>query len=168
MNLNRPRRTVMTSGAAIDALVHPTLRGLAEYWQRKRGDAPLPRFANLDPPMEIPRLTAHMSLLVVEDGDPPSFRYRRMGSAIVHDRRSRRIRDATGHYADQVDFHQPLTDVVDAFMQVTRTGQAYREYGLYESGDYALLHYEWIILPLAGDGSGVSYLMTGYVTFASE
>ena len=167
MNMNRPRRTIMTSGAAIDALVHPVLRGLADYWQRKRGDAALPRFKDLDPPLEIPRLTAHMSMLIVE-GDPPRFRYRRMGSAIVHDRRNRQVRDATGLYADEVDFHQSQTDVIGPFTQVTRTGQPYREYGPYDEGDYALLFYEWIILPLAGDSSDVTYLMTGYVTFTTE
>jgi hypothetical protein len=167
MNLHLPRRTVLTSGAALDALVHPVLRGLAAYWHAKRGGAALPRFKDLDPPLEIPRLTAHMSLIVVE-GDKPRFRYRRMGSAIVHDRRHRQIKDATGHFADEVDFHQPLSDVIGPFTQVARTGQAYREYGPYDAGDYALLHYEWIILPLAGDGSDVAFLMTGYVTYASD
>jgi len=168
MTLNVTHRATMTSDAALGSLVHPVLRGLAAYWESKRLDGALPRLKDLDPPLEIPRLTAHMSLLVVEAGDPPRFRYRRMGSAIVQDRRHRRIKDATGHYADEVDFHQPVTDVIGPFCEVVRNAHPYREYGQYDSGDYALLHYEWVVLPLAGEDERVSFLMTGYVTFASE
>ncbi len=162
-----PHREIVTGDAAIGTLVHPVLRALAEYWHSKRRDGALPRLKDLDPPMEIPRLTAHMSILAIE-GDPPRFRYRRMGSAIVQDRRHRRIKDATGHYADQVDFHQAMGDVIGVMIDVAGTGVPYREYGQYESGDYALLRYEWIVLPLAGEDARVSFLMTGYVTFARE
>ncbi|MCK6452352.1 MAG: PAS domain-containing protein [Alphaproteobacteria bacterium] len=167
MTVGLPHREIVTGDSAIGTLVHPVLRALADYWQSKRRRGGLPRLGDLDPPMEIPRLTAHMSILAIE-GDPPRFRYRRMGSAIVQDRRHRRIKDATGHYADEVDFHLASSDVIGAMTDVTSRAVPYREHGQYESGDYALLHYEWVILPLAGETARVSFLMTGYVTFAGE
>ena len=160
-------RKIATGDAAVRALEDPVLRGLAEYWESKKDGRKLPRAADLDPPLEIPRLTAHMSLIVAE-GDPPRFKYKRMGSAIVQDRKHRQVKDATGRYADEVDFHQPLIDVVGAFAQVVGSGLPYREAGQYRSGDYFLLYYEWVVLPLAGDDGRVTTLMSGYITRASE
>lgn len=160
----QPNRREATLGDAVgEKLAHPALRELFVYWQSKRRGGRLPRLADLDPPMEIPRLTAAMSLIVVE-GDPPRFKYKRMGSAIVADRGRRKIRDATGYYLDQVDFHTPLAEVLAPLNDVARNGQPYRELNRYRRGEYTDLWFEWLVLPMSDDGARVTALMTGYVT----
>lgn len=155
-------KTSLGDAAAADVR-HPALRELLAYWQSKRRDGRLPRLADLDPPAEIPRLTANMSVILVE-GHPPRFKYKRMGSAIVADRKHRKIRDATGRYLDEIDFHLPAAAVLQPLALVARIQQPYRELSRYPTGEYSNLSFEWLILPLSGDGVRVDALITGYVT----
>jgi hypothetical protein len=160
-SLSAPRHCF---GAAVaEAVDHPTLRVLLRYWQSKSRDGRLPRLADLDPPTEIPRITTNMSIILTE-GDPPRFKYKRMGSAIVADRKQRRVRDATGHYLDEVDFHTPLDAVLRPLRDVVRLRQPYHEFRRYRAGEYANLWYEWLVLPMSEDGAAVTSMMTGYVT----
>jgi hypothetical protein len=141
---------------------HQILRALFDYWQSKRRGAALPRLSDLDPPAEIPRLTATMSVVLIE-GTPPRFKYKRMGSAVAANRRNLTVHDATGRYLDEIDFHSSREDVLRGMAEVARLAQPFRELGRYPSGAYTDSWFEWLILPLAEDGRAVDALITGYV-----
>lgn len=151
--------------AFVAQVEHPVLRELFAYWASKKRDGRLPRLADLDPPSEIPKLTAVMSIVTV-GGDPPRFKYKRMGSAIAAIRRNLQVRDATGRYSDEIDYNVPRDHILAVYAEAVRLAQPYREADRYRSGEYTSQWYEWLLLPMSDNGAGVDALMTGYVTLA--
>ncbi|MEQ8397976.1 PAS domain-containing protein [Thalassobaculum sp.] len=67
--------------STVPANVDPKVRALYEYWDAKRGDAPYPSRADLDP-LEIPKLIEHLSLVEVRTTDP-RFVYRLVGTSVA-------------------------------------------------------------------------------------
>jgi len=57
-----------------------SVRGVVEYWDRKRAAQPAPRTDTFDP-LEIPRLLPHVMLKDVRR-DPWDFRYRVVGTTV--------------------------------------------------------------------------------------
>ena len=57
------------------------LRDLYRYWAEKKHNRPLPARVDLDP-MEIPQLLQNIVLVDVV-GEPPRFRYRLVGTAVI-------------------------------------------------------------------------------------
>ena len=57
-----------------------SVRGVVEYWDRKRAAQPAPRTDSFDP-LEIPRLLPHVMLKDVRR-DPWDFRYRVVGTTV--------------------------------------------------------------------------------------
>jgi hypothetical protein len=59
----------------------PVLLELFQYWDRKRGDRPMPARRDLDP-TDIPRLLPHLRITDILEGGT-RFRYRLVGTAVV-------------------------------------------------------------------------------------
>ena len=74
----------------------PILAGTLAYWERQRGDRPMPRRADINP-ADIPKLLPYIRLTEVVDGGA-RYRYRLVGTAIV----SAYGNEHTGRYLDDV------------------------------------------------------------------
>jgi len=158
---------LMIGDAVAAAVAHPALRELFGYWDSKKREGRLPRLGDFDPPAEIPRITCNMSIVLVEPGTG-RCKCKRMGSAIVANRRHRRVRDATGHYLDEIDFNTSAEHVLGALAEVLRIAQPYRELNRFRAGEYASMWYEWLILPMSDDGAAVTSMLTGDVVQAKR
>jgi hypothetical protein len=87
----------------------PLLRDLHDYWQAARGARPMPFRKDVNP-MAIRPILPHLIFVDVEH-DPPAFRFRIVGSAVV----SLVGRDVSGRYADKSLFGARLEDVLGAY-----------------------------------------------------
>ena len=133
------------------------VRRLHEYWDRSRGERPMPRRSDFDP-ADLPRLLPGMILVDVEGVRPDGtglYRYRVVGGSEVAARRHNptgRLVDE-GYYAESLesalaayDFvrikRRPLYDPVDF---VDRAGRRVRESS--------------ILLPFSENGEDVSQIL---------
>jgi hypothetical protein len=67
-----------------------------QYWDRKRGDRPMPARRDIDP-TEVPKLLPHIRLTEIREGCT-RFRYRLVGTAVVDAYGA----DFTGKYTDEL------------------------------------------------------------------
>lgn len=84
-----------TGDAAPDTDWLPALRRLVGYWAGKRGDAAIPRRADIDP-VDIPTVLPDLWMIDVV-GSPPRFRYRLVGTRIA----TRVDHDPTGKWVEE-------------------------------------------------------------------
>jgi hypothetical protein len=122
-------------------LASPLLRRFHGYWDSKRGERPMPSFADIDP-LEFPWALGHITLVDVLH-EPMRFRYRLVGGAHV----ARLGVDMTGKTVDE--FASPslrqiltrtYTEAVEAAAPLQRTR--------WEVVAGVNHHYEALLLPL--------------------
>ena len=137
---------------APQAIEHPGLRALYDYWERSRPGEGLPGRQHLDP-LDIPELLPN--LLLIDVLSPENFRYRLVGTALA----ARVGRDTTGLSIieaypndDWEEIHPDYRYIIDsrrpclrwtAVTDIRGTSQAYQR----------------LLLPLARDGERVDMIL---------
>jgi hypothetical protein len=140
-----------------DAIKHPRLRQLYDYWNGKRCDRLMPARADLDP-VDIRFAIGDVVMAEVVDGDPPRFRIRLHGTNLAE----RTNFDLTGKMLDDMPVPEFRELVTRSFRKVVRTRQSL--HALAERLlDGRMQRYEAIILPLSSDGERVDRLMVGMI-----
>lgn len=133
----------------------PALRELADYWLAQRGDAAMPRRANIDPI----HLKSHLPRLVLADvlHDPLRFHFRVVGTDLEY-QLGRRYTGTTID-ASAGAFFKPYQVCVE---QVRPT----REYVRYDFDDGGPIgEFERLLLPLSEDGKTVT-MVFGEVVYS--
>lgn len=138
------------------------IRGLAAYWQAKRGDRLAPRRADIDPA----EIRAHMPTLmmvdVLADGD---YRYRLIGTALTEGRG----RAATGQRLTELMADRPTAmrqmkerfdSVVAARAPVYARGEVY-----WETRADDLRMFECGYFPLSDDGETVNIILAELIFY---
>ncbi|GAB2179287.1 PAS domain-containing protein [Dongia sp. agr-C8] len=133
-----------------------TLKRLQAYWEGKKGDRPAPPKSAIDP-AELRDLLPDILLIDVV-GDPPRFRARLFGSALV----AAYGEEVTGKFGEEVD----LDAVHDELMRFVERAAAqckpqYLRTAFTKRGGRHL-RYEQIILPLSDDGRKTNMLLSAY------
>ena len=165
--LDQVRRTVSrlaragaTQGARYDFRADAILREALDYWQRKRGERPMPRRSDIDP-AELPFwLLPHVELVDVVDNGP-RFRYRLLGTAIVGAFGVER----SGKYVDEVLSGGDLEFAHTVYRAVCDTGKAAFALSAHSTVKASPLTARRVLMPLAEDGQAVS-MVFGAATFA--
>ena len=141
----------------MEAIRHPKLRQLYDYWNGKRGDRPMPSRADLDP-IDIRFAIGDVILADVLEGTPPRFRIRLHGTNLAE----RTNFDLTGKMLDEMPVPEFRDLSTRSFRKVVRTREP-----LHALADRLLdgrmQRYEAIILPLSSDGATVDRLMIGMI-----
>lgn len=138
-----------------DDLEHERLRGLYDYWRRKRRDRPVPDRADIDPVEMVPWLP-HL-LLVETMPEIPDVRFRLIGTWVA----GRTGRDDTGKSLTEIGISDSRARVRDAYLEAARLGRACRRTGPFHdrSGIQKHLPAERLLLPLTRGGSEVSLVL---------
>lgn len=139
-----------------------SLLRILDYWRHRRGDGRWPGRADLDP-VDIPDLLPDVVLLDVV-GEPPRFRKRLVGSAIV----AREGRDSTGDWLEETINPAVRQEVLRQHVEAAGEpeGNCYRVEFL--GVDRRLYSYQRLLLPLSGDGRRVDMLFGGARFLPSE
>ena len=147
--------TAPISGADIPADCDPKIATLFHYWQRKHPKpGVLPGRQHVHP-AELPDLLRHVWLCDVQR-EPLRFRYRLVGTSIVHVTGN----DMTGEWLDEVHEQFTASTAYADFVAAVETGA-----GVYYKGaplfhlDKDYLWMERLLLPLARDGHDVDMLL---------
>jgi hypothetical protein len=140
----------------MDAIKHPKLRRLYEYWDSKRGDRTMPARADLDP-VDMRFAIGDVVMADVIDGDPPRFWIRLHGTNLAE----RTNFDLTGKMLDEMPAPEFRDLVHRSFRKVVRTREPLHVIADRLIDDRAQ-KYEAIILPLSG-GERVDRLMIGMI-----
>lgn len=122
---------------------------LYDYWLSKHVDGRPPTLREIDPPLDVPRLIAHILLIDVVDG----FRYRLAGSAYW----SRYGFELTGRWIvgkvpAEAEFRDTLQAVCDDGVARLLTAPV---------TDHPDRLHVGIVLPLSGADGGVSHILAG-------
>jgi hypothetical protein len=134
-------------------------RRLLGYWDSKRGALRAPRWYDLDPVLEIPRLLSRVFIVDIEpDG---GFRFRLVGSEIV----MRANRNTTGRRFESLYRDEFLADVMKLYGEVVGTGEPrlFRDWA--RAGDRR--QSTTLLLPLLDADGRITRIM-GYVEFSDE
>lgn len=138
----------------LDALTHPMLIGLRDYWWEIADGRPMPARRDFEP-LEITEILPHVVLFDVE-GDPPRFKFRLAGTAATE----RAGIDPTGRYFN--DF--PDSDVAIARMVAcVRDRRPYFVVDAFVWSDKPSLYYQTLTLPMGADGQTVDMLVSATV-----
>jgi hypothetical protein len=135
----------------------PALRAFWRYWEEKRGAAPWPPRAAIDP-LDLQPMLGHIALLDVihgETGAPPRFRYRLFGTAFVEWFGF----DMTGRTIDEWPQPEYRDLMIASYREVVAAGRPFRRYRSFVK-DGRILHYEGLMLPL-GDATTIRQVMVG-------
>lgn len=124
---------------------------LYDYWLAKHVDGRPPTRRELDPPVEVPRLVAHILLIDVVDGC--RFRYRVAGSAYW----ARYGFELTGRW---------IGEKIPAEAEFRATLQAVHDDGLPRvltapTANHPDRLHVGIVMPLSGDDGGVAHILAG-------
>jgi hypothetical protein len=156
-----PRRRIGTVNPEDDAKLRaevlgpvtiPDLHRLYDYWQARRKDGRLPSRADIDP-VELPFVLGDL-LLVDVLRDPLRFRYRLIGSNIVHPPEM----DMNGRFVEEhpdVEFRKQALSV---YTQVATTARplSIRHDAIM---DKRVRRHHTLLLPLASDGATVDMIL---------
>jgi hypothetical protein len=132
------------------------LKRLQAYWEDKKGERPAPPKSAIDP-TELRELLPNILLIDVV-GDPPRFRARLFGSALV----AAYGEEVTGKFDEEVDLdavHAELMGFVER--AVAECEPQYLRAAFTKRGGRHL-QYEQILLPLSDDGVKVNMLLSAY------
>jgi len=130
--------------------------GVAEfygYWDRKRGDRPMPRRADIDP-TEIPRHLPGIVLVEVRR-DPLDFVYRLVGTREVEARGN----DPTGRRVADSFFGTSADDVLKNYRHVVATGSFIYDFDKFTSPGGRFVQDESLFLPLATTTDAVGQIL---------
>ena len=133
------------------AVESPRIAELAAYWERLRGERPVPLRSQLEP-AEIKDLLPYVMLVELES-DPFRVRYRLVGTEVVTWSKL----DFTGLYLDQLDFSDiEEPDVFTrGYREMQRSGRP--QFGRIRTFQVQerTLYYECGLLPLSSDGRDI-------------
>ena len=130
------------------------VRGLYEYWQKARGDLPMPRRVDIDP-IEIWSLLPYVHMSEWHE-DPRDVYYRIAGTEIVATLgREYRGRSLTEVLSDPNDLEESLS----LYVRVVSTRVPI--FGRTEDSSVRLGVdcFEWILCPLSEDGTSVTHFL---------
>lgn len=141
----------------MQAISHPNLQRLYEYWLARRGGRSMPSRGDLDA-LDMTFVIGNIILVDVIAGSPPGFRIRLHGTNLVE----RAGYELTGKMLDEL----PQTEFRDlarrSFTKVVNTAQP-----LHAANDRIIdgkvRHYETVMLPLSDDGVAVDRLLIGLI-----
>lgn len=138
----------------LDALTHPVLIGLRDYWRRIADGRDMPARCDFEP-LDITEILAHIVLFDVE-GDPPRFRFRLAGTAATE----RAGVDPTGRYFN--DF--PDSEVaIERMAACVHNRRPYYVVDAFVWSDRPGLYYQTLTLPMGDDGQTVEMLVSATV-----
>jgi len=138
----------------LDALTHPTLMGLRDYWWRISDGRPMPARRDFEP-LDITDILPHVVLFDVE-GEPPRFKFRLAGTAATE----RAGVDPTGRYFN--DF--PNSEVaIERMVACVRNSRPYFVVDAFVWADKPNLYYQTLTLPMSDDGETVNMLVSATV-----
>jgi hypothetical protein len=144
----------MTPTEAIQCL-SPKNQSVLEYWYEKAGERAMPSRVDLDPVIDLPKLTLHMFLVDVERG-ATRFRFRLVGTGVV----DHVGRDMTGKYLDELfDHENHYIEVKEDYLDVVRHRAPRMGVVRFFSDLRGMVsNYERLLLPLSDDGERVNLL----------
>jgi len=133
----------------------PKNQDVLDYWREKAGDRAMPSRVDLDPVIDLPRLTLHMFLVDVERGDT-RFRFRLVGTGVV----DHVGRDMTGKYLDELfDHENHYIETKEDYLDVVRYREPRTDVVRFFSDLRGMVsNYERLLLPLSDDGERVNLL----------
>jgi len=141
----------------IDAMrcLSPKNEQVLAYWRRKAGQRAMPSRADLDPVIDLPKLTMHLFLVDVERG-AMRFRFRLVGTGVV----DHVGRDMTGKYLDELfDHEKHYIEVKEDYLEVVRSRMPRRGVVRFFSELRGMTaNYERLLLPMSDDGQRVNLL----------
>jgi hypothetical protein len=139
----------------VQDLHDPRLRRLLDYWDRLRGDAPMPPKPAIDP-VDFRYILGYVTLVEVE-AEPRRYRFRLDGSILA------RLSgmDYTGRYLDDLGMPDYIDFIAAGYDLVVTSGKpyAYRKEGDFDAKSF---DEETLILPL-GDAGAVTHLMVAVI-----
>lgn len=138
----------------LDLLREPVLVGVRDYWLSLAKDRPMPAREHFDP-LDIPHLLPHIVLFDVF-GDPPSFRFRLVGTASVFGAGV----DPTGKVFNDMP-HSGTA--VGRMRRGVELRIAYFTDDIFPWGTRPHLYYRTLVMPLSGDGDAVDMLLAATV-----
>ena len=129
---------------------------LHRYWDEKRGRNDYPSRADLDP-LDFSEIWPNTLLVEVIDQEPPRFRFRVVGTAIVDLYGS----DFTGKNLDEVQTGG-LEDIVrTGYETAVKTVEPCFQGGVVLYRDNYEIEYRRVVLPLGDPGGKVNMLLVG-------
>lgn len=133
----------------------PKNRKVLEYWYAKAGDREMPSRVDLDPVIDLPKLTMHMFLVDVERG-ATRFRFRLVGTGVV----DHVGRDMTGRYLDELfDHEKHYIEAKEDYLEVVRHRAPRTGLVRFFSDLRGMVsNYERLLLPLSDDGKQINLL----------
>jgi hypothetical protein len=141
----------------MQAIKHPKLRQLYDYWDGRRGGRPLPSRGDIDP-VDMRFAIGDVILADVIEGDPLRFRIRLHGTNLSE----RTNFDLTGKMLDEMPAPEFRELVNRSFRKVVRTREPMHVIAD-RLLDGRMQRYEAILLPLSSDGGRVDRLMIGMI-----
>jgi hypothetical protein len=135
--------------------ISPKNQSVLEYWAAKAGARAMPSRVDLDPVIDLPKLTLHMFLVDVERG-ATRFRFRLVGTGVV----DHVGRDMTGKYLDELfDHEKHYIEVKEDYLDVVRLRAPRRALVRFFSDLRGMVaNYERLLLPLSDDGERINLL----------
>jgi hypothetical protein len=148
--------------APVAGVEHPVLCELCHYWDGRRGDRAMPARADIDP-IALKAILPYLMLVDVEPS-PLRFRYRLVGTFAYEAREGLAVRELTGRYADEVDYHFASPSAVHALGKwVIDNRQPLARITQYPpAGRQAGIHHI-VLLPLSASGDAVDMLLCGAI-----
>jgi hypothetical protein len=144
-----------------EAVTHPKVRRMYEYWLAKRAGRRMPSRSDIDP-LELPDCLGNLCLLDVVDDTPRRFRFRVDGTNLAELTGF----DLTGKYADQVPERGYRELLIALYERVVLT----------RAPVFISDHEEWkgsgiqvtsVTLPLSSDGACVDGILDAVFTTRS-
>ena len=149
---------------APQAIDHPALRALFDYWSGRRDGSGLPARRDIDP-LDIPQLLPHLMLIDVtlpgqvpakRSGDcVPELRYRLVGTALVR----HMGRDTTGLTVGEAYIGTDWEKIHEDYLYVVSRGRPCLRHNQGVGKDSRTFDYQRLLLPLASDGGCVDMIL---------
>jgi hypothetical protein len=146
-------------------LEQPVLRFLKDYWERKRGDRPMPSRADIRPS----EMKEHLGWVILVDVFPDfsNFRYRMIGSRVTQ----YFLGDSTGKTVSEAFADAPEGAVGGALAvhrKCARDAVVLRSHGGAGWLGRSFLDFDAIYLPLSDDGTNVNMILSAFTFDQAE
>lgn len=141
-----------------DELPDPRLARGLQYWNRIRGDRPMPSRRDIRPGEILP-LLPHVFLIDVFH-PPLRFRVRLAGTEVT----SRFGEEVTGRFLDEIDLGGRAEPILADYAAVLAERAPVVSYEEYVRRDGRYMHYRRLLCPLSTDGSEVDMMFAVLAT----
>ena len=144
-----------------DAIHHPLLLALYDYWVSLRGERALPRRADFDP-FKLPRLLPSLIVNEVERGPGGRlrFRIRLEGEGVVQVRGW----TAKGRYLDEPGVVLLGSGVIEAYERIVADRRPWYSEGTFRPDAFRSGSLHRLALPFAGDDpERVDFIVVGFI-----